>query len=170
VTDFAERLDALRPRLRNTLRRHGCRDYFLDDAVQQGVMQAWRRRGTFRGEAALATWATRVTLNEFFMMARGSKMSRNTRNMNEADELRAASEPDPAPSPLDLAVAGEARRRLVRAIARLPLGQRSILARQLLVDETYKELAASFGTTESNMKSQAFKGRAKVRRMLEARA
>jgi RNA polymerase sigma-70 factor, ECF subfamily len=162
--EFVEQLEALRPNLLKTLLRAGAKDD-AEDVVQDALMMALRKRDQFRGESALATWVTRIALHCFWMRLRG-KMKRATVNIDPELEKIFENTADCAASPLQRVIARERTRSLVRAIATLPVGQRSILTRQLLLDASYKELSAAFGTTESNMKSQAFKGRAKVREIL----
>ena len=41
------------------------------DAVQRGLEQAWRQRGTLRDEASLRPWIDRVVVREAIRLGRG---------------------------------------------------------------------------------------------------
>ena len=41
-----------------------------DDAIQEALLKAWRRRGTLRDEAVFETWLTRIAINECKSMLR----------------------------------------------------------------------------------------------------
>lgn len=58
-----------------------------EDVVQEAYTRAFARLGTFRGEASILTWLTRITLNE----ARGRlRTRRKTVDLDEIDNLPAS--------------------------------------------------------------------------------
>src|SRR5918993_3582926 len=47
-----------------------------EDALQDAYVQAYRQMGTFRGEADLGTWLTRIVINQALMQLRKRKRER----------------------------------------------------------------------------------------------
>lgn len=63
-----------------------------DDAIQEALLKAWRRRGTLRDEAFFETWLTRIAINECKSMLR----RRRRKPVAELDErIPAASDAIP---------------------------------------------------------------------------
>ena len=51
-------------------------DTEAEDALQESYLQAYRRLGDFRGDAQLATWFTRIVVNQSLMQLRKQKRNR----------------------------------------------------------------------------------------------
>ncbi len=51
-------------------------DAAAEDAVQEAYLQAFRHSGTFRGEAQVSTWLTRIVINQSLMRLRRRKRDR----------------------------------------------------------------------------------------------
>ena len=47
-----------------------------EDALQDAYVQAYRQLGTFRGEADMGTWLTRIVINQALMQLRKRKRER----------------------------------------------------------------------------------------------
>ncbi len=65
TTDLASALCSQAPRLRRLVHRLlGLRanGHELDDLVQDVLLKAWQARASFRGEATLSTWLTRIAM------------------------------------------------------------------------------------------------------------
>src|SRR6185436_17137193 len=69
------------------MRRHNARlfrvarailkdDAEAEDAVQDGYLDAYRHIGDYRGEAQVATWLTRIVINQALMRLRRHKRER----------------------------------------------------------------------------------------------
>src|SRR5205085_4587650 len=87
-----------------------------EDAVQDGMLKAWRALGRFRAEAPFRPWLLRIVANE----ARNRRRSGGRR---AALVLRARREDvsgDAAPSPEADAIAHDDRARLLAALDALP--------------------------------------------------
>ena len=130
-----------------------------EDAVQDGLVKAWRSLGRFRRDAPLRPWLLQIVANE----ARNRRRSAGRR---AALALRAAREEGSggaAPSPEDTAVAGEERARLLAALEGLPDDARLVLACRYLLDLSETETAAALGVRPGTVKSRTSRALARLR-------
>ena len=51
-------------------------DAAAEDAVQEAYLEAFRHAGTFRGDAQVSTWLTRIVINQSLMRLRRQKRDR----------------------------------------------------------------------------------------------
>ena len=137
------------------------------DGLQDGMIAAYRRAGSFRGDAAVTTWLHRVVVNACLDRLRAAKV-RRTETMPEDVEDRgtlvaAATEED---DPSAVAVVSERRQRVLAALASLPPEQRAAL---VLVDmEGYpvSEVALMLDCAEGTVKSRCSRGRTRLAAVL----
>src|SRR5687768_11829779 len=103
------------------------------DALQDGLIAAFRRAGSFRGEAAVTTWLHRVVVNACLDRIRAAKVRRAEALPDDLDTHRdRGSLATSAPAdPADRVVDEERRRQVLAALADLPAEQRAAL---VLVD------------------------------------
>jgi len=141
------------------------------DGLQDGLISAYRRAGSFRGEAAVTTWLHRIVVNACLDRIRAAKVRRAEPLPDDLEEhggrgslvTRNQGEPD---DPADLSLAAERRRRVLAALATLPAAQRAAL---VLVDmEGYPvhEVSEMLGCAEGTVKSRCFRGRARLAQLL----
>ncbi len=136
------------------------------DGLQDGMVAAYRRAGTFRGDAAVTTWLHRVVVNACLDRLRAAKVRRTEALPDDLDERRdrgsmIASTPG-TEDPATLAVADERRRLVLDALRALPDEQRAAL---VLVDmEGYPvaEAAEILGCAVGTVKSRCSRGRARL--------
>jgi RNA polymerase sigma-70 factor (ECF subfamily) len=153
-------------------RRHASRIYALacrmsgspeagEDLLQEIFLQAFRKIGSFKGDAAIGTWLYRLALNHCldFVRSRQSKVGTATQALDgdSAFEPRA-----PRETPI-------ARIDLERALERLPPGCREAFVLHDVEGYDHKEVAEMLGLAEGTSKSQVFKARMKLRALLLAR-
>jgi RNA polymerase sigma-70 factor (ECF subfamily) len=138
------------------------------DALQDGLIAAFRRAGSFRGEAAVTTWLHRVVVNACLDRIRAAKVRRAEALPDDLDSHRdrgslATSTPiDPA----DHAVEDERRRQVLAALSQLPADQRAAL---VLVDmEGYPvaQVAEMLDCAVGTVKSRCSRGRARLAELL----
>jgi RNA polymerase sigma-70 factor (ECF subfamily) len=134
------------------------------DGLQDGLIAAYRRAGSFRGEAAVTTWLHRVVVNACLDRLRAAKVRRAESLPDDLEEYgdRGSTLTADAPDPADVAVQGERRRRVLAALAELPAEQRAAL---VLVDmEGYpvSEVARMLDCAEGTVKSRCSRGRARL--------
>jgi RNA polymerase sigma-70 factor (ECF subfamily) len=136
------------------------------DGLQDGMIAAFRRAGSFRGDAAVTTWLHRVVVNACLDRLRAAKVRRTEAlpdDLEERGDRRAVATPDRSTTdPADLAVADERRRLVLAALDELPAEQRAAL---VLVDmEGYPvaEVAEMLGCAVGTVKSRCSRGRARL--------
>ncbi len=118
-------------------------------------MRAIRALPTFRGEARFGTWLHRIAVNAALQAIRKEK-SRTQRE---------------APMPEDIGVAPDLgdpllARKLEAALDELPPGMREVLILHDVEGYTHAEVGEALGVTAGTSKSQLFKARARMRRLL----
>jgi RNA polymerase sigma-70 factor (ECF subfamily) len=139
------------------------------DALQDGMISAFRGAAGFRGDAAVTTWLHRVVVNACLDRLRAAKVRAADALPDDLEEhagrgALSTSAADLAPD--DAAVAGERRRLVLAALATLPAEQRAAL---VLVDmEGYgvAEAAEILDCAVGTIKSRCARGRARLAPLL----
>jgi RNA polymerase sigma-70 factor, ECF subfamily len=136
------------------------------DGLQDGMIAAFRRAASYRGDAAVTTWLHRVVVNACLDRLRAAKVRRADPlpdDLDETDGHRSVKTPDRSTTdPADLAVADERRRLVLAALEELPAEQRAAL---VLVDmEGYPvaDVAEMLGCAVGTVKSRCSRGRARL--------
>jgi RNA polymerase sigma-70 factor, ECF subfamily len=143
------------------------------DGLQDGLVAAYRRADSFRGDAAVTTWLHRVVVNACLDRLRAAKVRRADALPDDLEEqgsrgsvLTATSAAD---DPEQAAIADDRRRALLEALATLPAEQRAAL---VLVDmEGYPvaQVAAMLDCAEGTVKSRCARGRDRLAILLRDR-
>jgi RNA polymerase sigma-70 factor (ECF subfamily) len=121
-----------------------------EDAVQETWLRAVTRLADFRGQSALRTWLTGITIN----CCREAWRRRTAGNGRAAPSETGAAD-DPADA-LDLA----------RALQRMPEGYREVLVLHDVEGFTHQEIGSLLGVAPGTSKSQLFSARRAMRRLL----
>jgi RNA polymerase sigma-70 factor (ECF subfamily) len=132
-----------------------------EDLLQEIFLQAYRKLGSFKGEAALGTWLYRLAVNYCLDVVR-SRSAKNRKLTDTLDDASALEPAAPRQTPL-------ARIDLERALARLPDGCREAFVLRDVEGFDHKEVGRLLGIAEGTSKSQVFKARMKLRSMLMER-
>ena len=127
------------------------------ELTQDVFVRAWERLSTFRGESALFSWLYTLAHNMAFSERR-SRLRRLAR-VQPTDDLSAFDRPRGRSTP-DAAVD------LVKAIAALPPGARSVFVLHDVQGFKHEEIAAMTGIVAGTSKSQLARARQRVRAML----
>lgn len=137
------------------------------DGLQDGLVAAYRRAASFRGDSAVTTWLHRVVVNACLDRLRAAAVRRTATLAPDHDEPLPAAAADAA-DPALTAERAEQRRLVLAVLARLPFDQRAAL---VLVDmegmpllEAAKVLDIPIGT----LKSRCSRGRARLAVLLRA--
>lgn len=138
------------------------------DGLQDGMIAAYRRAGSYRGDAAVTTWLHRVVVNACLDRIRAGKVRRAEPLPDDLDDRGSlvAADRTGVDDPADVAVRDERRRLVLDALATLPLEQRAAL---VLVDmEGYPvaEVAEILGCPVGTVKSRCSRGRARLAELL----
>jgi RNA polymerase sigma factor (sigma-70 family) len=130
-----------------------------EDAVQDGVLKAWRALGRFRPGAPFRPWLLRIVANE----ARNRRRSSGRR---DALALRAEREDvsgGAAPSPETAVLAADERERLLSALDGLPDDARLVLACRYLLELSEAETAVALGVRRGTVKSRTSRALERLR-------
>ena len=126
-----------------------------EEAAQEALIVLYRKIGTLRAAAALASWVFQIVRNECIRRAR-----------------LALHRPIPAamaePSAEDAALARLEMQRIVDCVARLPAEQRSVLVLRDIQGLSGGATAQALGLSRAAMKSRLHRGRETVRSALRA--
>ena len=122
-----------------------------EDAVQEGLVKAWRALGRFRAGAPLRPWLLRIVANE----ARNRRRSAGRRAALVLRAEREGVSGDAAPSPEAALLAGEERERLLAALERLSDDARQVVACRYLLGLSEAETAAALDVRPGTVKSRA---------------
>src|SRR5438309_1143554 len=106
-----------------------------EDVTQEAMLRAYRFFGSFHGGDARA-WLLQIVRNTCYTWL---EKNRPVELMTEFDEEL---HPQPSTSPEALAIAGDNRERLTRALETLPPRFREVLVLRELAGWSYKEIAA----------------------------
>ncbi|MGL5826374.1 MAG: RNA polymerase sigma factor SigM [Nocardioides sp.] len=137
------------------------------DGLQDGLIAAYRRAGSFREDAAVTTWLHRVIVNACLDRLRAAKVRRAEPLPESSEEYhargaRATSDSVGASDPAEAAVASERRRAVLDALASLPVEQRAALVLVDMNGYPIAEAAAILDVAEGTIKSRCSRGRAKL--------
>ena len=146
-------------------------DAEAEDVLQEAYTRAFAAIGGFRGEAGIATWLTRIVLNE----AHGRLRVR--RPMAELDAIEAAQEtaellafPGQAlgDNPEADAARAQIRRILERAIDDLPEPFRLVFILREVEELSVEETASHLGLKSETVKTRLHRARRRLRQSLDA--
>ncbi|MEV0582513.1 RNA polymerase sigma factor SigM [Nonomuraea sp. NPDC050310] len=125
------------------------------DAVQDAFVSAYRKAGSFRGEAAVTTWLHRIVVNACL-----DRMRRKSVRPVADDELIEAAERD---SPLpDQTVEREVSMEVSAALKLLPPDQRAALVLVDMMGYSVEDAAQVLDVPSGTVKSRCARGRAKL--------
>lgn len=151
------------------LRTMGHRDDAAD-GLQDGMIAAFRRAGSFRGDAAVTTWLHRVVVNACLDRLRAAKVRAADALPDDLEERASrgslVSAADPSHDPAEAAVADERRRLVLEALASLPAEQRAALVLVDMEGYSVAEAAAVLDCAEGTVKSRCSRGRARLAPLL----
>jgi RNA polymerase sigma-70 factor, ECF subfamily len=140
------------------------------DGLQEGMIAAFRRAGSFRGDAAVTTWLHRVVVNSCLDRLRAMKVRRADPLPDDleerADRGSLLSSTDAELDPAELTVADERRRMVLAALKTLTPDQRAALVLVDMEGYSVAEAAEMLDVAEGTVKSRCFRGRAKLAPLL----
>lgn len=126
------------------------------DIAQEVWIQIFRALPSYRGDSQFGTWAHRIAVNRTLNALRSAR--RLARVEFEIDEASASVEHDSDRTLLAATIE--------EATAKLSPGARTVFVMHDVEGYTHEEIARELGITPGGSKSQLFKARAKLRRLL----
>ncbi|CAM2155376.1 ECF RNA polymerase sigma factor SigM [Pararobbsia alpina] len=166
------------------MRRHNRRLYRLaratlrndadaEDALQEAYLKAFRALAQFRGDAALATWLSRLVLNECFGRMRRAARRQNVLPMlplcPDDEEMSFDMNPvndDDHCAPDQAVARAQIRALLERKLDALPVGFRTVFVMRSVEEMSIEETAESLGIPEATVRSRHFRARQMLRESL----
>lgn len=143
------------------------------DGLQDGLVAAYRRADSFRGDAAVTTWLHRVVVNACLDRIRAAKVRRAEPLPDDLDELggrgSVATSTGEHDDPEQAAVAADRRRALLTALATLPAEQRAALVLVDMEGHSVAEVAVMLECAEGTVKSRCSRGRDRLASLLRDR-
>jgi RNA polymerase sigma-70 factor (ECF subfamily) len=127
-----------------------------EDIAQEVWIQIFRALPSYRGESQFGTWAHRIAVNRTLNALRRTR--RLTKIETDMDEDTVSVEHDGDRAML--------RSVIDAAAAKLSPGARTVFLMHDVEGYTHEEIATELGITAGGSKSQLFKARAKLRRLL----
>lgn len=144
-----------------------------EDVVQDAYLHAYQKIDSFRGEASLATWLTRIALNEAYGRLR---RKREVVESDAMDTLIETGKVLPFPGamgtqedPFLLAEGAQLRRWLEGAIDALPEGFRLVYLLRDVEGCSVEETATALDLREETVKTRLHRARRQLRAALEDR-
>lgn len=149
------------PAVDRLVRRLLAWNHDADDLVQDVLVTALAKRHTFRAQAKLETWITRIAINRCRAHAR-KEWLRKRLFAGWAGKLPAASAPPADAKSVDDEQAAMVR----RAVAELPTKYREAIVLCYLQNMTVAEAAAALGVKRGTVEVRLTRARDKLRTML----
>lgn len=136
------------------------------EAAQDTFLALWRGIGSFRQEAALATWLYRLASNCCIDLLRRGRKNPSGPSLDDDEQLIDAV--DPAPLPQQELERRERSDALRAALAALPEEYRAILLLRESEGLSYAEISAALGLELGTVKSRISRARTLLRNYLSA--
>lgn len=125
-----------------------------EDVIQEMWLRALRGLDRFRWDAQLGTWLRSIALNVW----RSSRRRKDSQWLELEEQMVEGQEPPPPDARVDLE----------RALPLLPAGCRAVVLLHDSEGLTHAEIGEMLGISPGTSKSQLFKGRRRLRRLLSA--
>ena len=132
------------------------------DALQEAYISAFRRAGSFRGDAKVTTWLHRVVVNACLDRLRSLKVRATESLPDDPDRSAALGVEEPA----DPVEAQQQRDQILDALGQLNPDQRAALVLVDMQGYSIDEAAAILGCAPGTVKSRCARGRARLAPLL----
>jgi RNA polymerase sigma factor (sigma-70 family) len=139
-----------------------------EDALQDAYLCAYRSMSSFRGDASLGTWLSRLVLNECY-----GRMRRTMRRENVAPMVSASRHADSAQMIIDQCNSPDSeldrmqvRELLERKVDELPENYRMVFVLRSVEELSVDETAESLGIPEETVRSRHFRAKSLLRESL----
>jgi len=145
-------------------------DGAAEDALQEAYVAAFRHIDAFRGDAQVATWLTRIVVNQALQALRRTRREQVVVLFEEAaDEPTGTDASVVAPSaatPENAMLRAEMRRLIERKIDELPEGYRTVFMLREVEELTVDATAVALGIPAATVRSRLFRAKARLRESL----
>ena len=146
-------------------------DAEAEDVVQEAYVHAYEKLATFRGDASLLTWLTRIVLNEAYgrLRQRRHTVDIDQIEVAQADAGRVVAFPAKfcSEDPLASAARDQVRRLVEHAVDGLPEPFRIVFVMREIEECTVEETAASLDLKAETVKTRLHRARRLLRAALQ---
>ena len=148
-------------------------DSEAEDVVQEAYVRAFSHLATFRGESSLATWLSRIALNEALGRLRGRRPSADLTEIESRPPTQSLIIPFPNSSqqldPERTMAQREIQLIVERAIDELPEAFRTVLVARVIEEMSIEETADLLGIRPETVKTRLHRARGLLKEALEKR-
>jgi RNA polymerase sigma-70 factor, ECF subfamily len=170
INDGREALDQLfarhRGRLYKTARRVMGNSNDAEDALQDGLLSAFRSLSGFKGHSQFSTWLTRIVTNAALMRLRRGGPEARTSSIDEKpypeEEPLANRIPDPGPNPEERFAREERVQIFQQKLQSLPTAYQQVVRLCDVEGMSTKEAAGALGLPIGTLKSQLHRARLRL--------
>lgn len=167
-----ELLSKYNRRIFNTAYRILGEEASAEDALQETLLNVYRGIGSFRREAKLSTWISKITINVCLGMLRKDK-NRQFVDIDDENTADLPADSTPYTDPLQHATQAELREIIEEAFSRMSGKQGMVVRLHDMEGNTIQEIAKIIHCPVGTIKSRLFYGRQEFRTiflsLLEAR-
>ena len=148
-------------------------DSDAEEVLQEAYLQAYRAMASYRADARLSTWLTRIVIHAAIARARQGQRRAEVVPLDGLGELPAEAmentmNHDPAESAERAAMRSQMRQLLEQAIDRLPDAFRNVFVLRAVEEMSGEEVAACLDIPEATVRSRYFRARSLLRSALAA--
>ena len=138
------------------------------DALQEAYLSAYRAIGSFRGDATLSTWLSRLVLNECGVRQRRSARRRDIIPLisSEASATETENVADVAEGPDHAAARTQMRSILESKVGGLPEALRVVFVLRSVEELSVAETAETLGVTQKTVRMRHFRAKGLLREAL----
>jgi RNA polymerase sigma-70 factor, ECF subfamily len=170
INDGREALDQLFARHRGRLYKTALRvmgnSNDAEDALQDGLLSAFRNLSAFKGHSQFSTWLTRIVLNAALMRLRRTRPEVMTssidQKLNPEEEPLANRIPDPGPNPEERFARQERLRILEQKLQNIPNAHRQAVLLCDVEGMSIREAAEALRLPIGTLRSQLHRARLRL--------
>jgi RNA polymerase sigma-70 factor, ECF subfamily len=142
-------------------------DAAAEDALQEAYLAFYRHADRFRGDANVATWLTRIVVNEALQTMRRTRRQGVVVPIDAHDDtlppIEASSDAVAINEPETAAMRAELRALIERKIDDLPEAFRSVFVLREVEEMTVDEVAQCLDVPEATVRTRLFRAKARLR-------
>ena len=135
------------------------------DIVQRAFINAFRKIGDFKNDAAFSTWIYRIAFNQAISHRRENRRATVSIHSKEGDGLIV--EPSEERPPGEAMESEETRRKVQEGLERLEENDRQIIILKDLQGQSYDEIAAVLNIPKGTVRSRLHRARLELREQLK---
>jgi len=144
-----------------------------EDALQEGMLSAFKNLRRFEGRSKFSSWLTRIVINAALMRLRSQRAHRTVsadEPLGEAESTLAEQLADPAPDPERLYAREELRQLLDRNLTELSPEMRTAVRLRDIEGLSTQEAAEALGVPENTLKSRLHRARLQLAEQIQTGA